>query len=277
MALLDACYLKLERSLEHLNALNQARDRAFKAETQIDFTVRGELNSQGNRLLIIVDEVQDLPTVEWGIVIGDAVHCLRSALDQMVYGLATDPTRFCAFPICDTAKEWAIEAPAMVYSVPEEVVALIDRMQPYHRGDAAGDHPLALLRKLSNLDKHRTIPTTALTPMTAEADITPKQGIEWHSDIRLKGGRPLEPDAVIAEIDIRRDDSGLEPQMNVVCGFGFDVAFGKAPTPSALRHKPVVITFNELLGSAVLSAIGHIAKIVEPDVARPDRLEYTVD
>jgi hypothetical protein len=270
VGLLDGCYLKIARSQEHLDDLNQSRQRLIEREGQLVFAFTGKANSQRTKYVFRVDEVlTDLPFLEWGVMVGDAAHCLRSALDQMVYTLAADPTQVCAFPILATAKEWAVEAPGMLWSVPDDVRALIETYQPYHGGDKAHSHPLALLRGLSNLDKHRGIPTTALSSIEATRQITKTFGIRSYKAINFKTGVALEPNAVVADVSFETDDSGEEPYMHMDGHFVFDVAFGRGPIPSSLYLKPIVQTFNEI-GGCVFTLMRTVSDIVEPDAARPD-------
>ena len=271
MALLDTCYLRLERSQEHLKALNDARTEVFaESDDRFNFTLIGKTNSQRTKLLFHVKDMAPLPSLRWGMYVGDAVHSLRSALDHLVYATANEPTRQCGFPICTTAKDWAIESPAILWSVPDEIRALIDAAQPYHRGDASHSHPLAVLNALWNLDKHKTIPVTALVPVLVEWGATQIVGISSHGDLRLHTRRALEPEAVIAEMPITTDDSGVEPQMDMNCHFSFEVAFGKmSGIPSSIQLSHVVKTFNESLGSYAFKVIRTASEIVEPGVERP--------
>jgi len=269
VAPLDGCYLKIERSLEHLHALNDARERFIKKEGQLAFRFSGKANSQRTKYVFRCEEVMnDLPLLEWGVFIGDAVHCLRSALDQMVYTLATDPTPVCACPLMTTPKDWAIEAPGMLWSVPDEIQAVIEAYQPYHAGDQAHSHPLALLKALSNLDKHRGIPITALSSTEATGSIDRTVGVKSYKKLSFKVGVPLEPDAVIADVTIEPDDSGEEPYMHMDAHFTFDVAFGRSPNPSALFLKPVVQAFNQM-GATALTFLGAISNVAEPGISRP--------
>ena len=242
MALLDGCYWKVARSLQHLDALNQSRQGFIEKEGQLTFSFSGKANSQRTQYLFRVGEVMnDLPLMDWGIILGDAIHCLRSTLDQMVYAVATDPTRDCGFPIYSGTehsgrKKWAIESPGLLVHIPEDVQAVIEAHQPYHRGDSAHSHPLAFLRELSNLDKHRTIPTTTLSSVGATGQIIPDSvvGVERFWGLTFKNGVALETEAVIATVSIEPDDSGAEPYMHMDSHFEFDVAFGKGPIPASL-------------------------------------------
>jgi hypothetical protein len=269
---LDGCYLKLSRSQEHLDRLNQARERVFKENGGFNFTMLGTLDAKRSKYVFSVDEVDDLPVLEWGIIVGDVVHCLRSALDQLVYGAATDPTSQCAFPIFNTVKEWEIRSPGVLWSVPESLRALIYAAQPLHLGDEAHSHGLAMLSQLSNLDKHRTIPTTAFIPVSAEAEITKTVGIKNYKKLRLRSGKPLERGAEIAELVFESDDSGAQPKVEMNSHFLFEVAFGRSAVPSALYMKPIVQAFNESLGSWAFGVIRKASEILEPGVERLENL-----
>jgi hypothetical protein len=263
---------QLARSQEHLNGLNQARDRIFEGDRGLNFTLLGTLDPKRSKYVFTVDKVKELPILDWGIIVGDAIHSLRSALDQLVYGAATDPTSMCAFPIYDSPKDWEIESPGILWSVPKELRALIYAAQPFHLGDRAHSHALAMLRKLSNLDKHRTIPTTALIPVSAEAQVTKTVGIKSYKKLRLRSGKPLERGAEIAELRFEPDDSGAQPQVEMNGHFLFEVAFGRGPVPSALYMKPIVQAFNDSMGMYAFSVIRKASEILEPGVERPDGL-----
>src|SRR4051794_31335886 len=103
---MDSCSLKVARAVEHLNALNAAADGFFKDKTETFVRLRGEPNSQRTKYVFRIEAVEDFPRIEWGIMIGDAVHCLRSALDQLVYGLASETSLRTQFPVCRTRREW---------------------------------------------------------------------------------------------------------------------------------------------------------------------------
>lgn len=237
-----------------MRRLNEERDRLLKANLHVA-RLAGETNSQRTKYLFRVEAVIEWPELEWGIIVGDAVHCLRSALDQFVYGVAKAPDTATAFPICRTEKEWVTKAPAMLWSVHRGVIALIDQVQPYHDGDAAAEHPLALLAALSNLDKHRTIPTVALVADDTKATVTSVSGIARWGAVRFHKRRIYEPGAVVAECEIVPDDSGLEPYMDVDATADFDVGFGKIPSAPSLVGKPVVATFNDVLGGYVVQEV----------------------
>jgi hypothetical protein len=254
-----AVFKKIDRAIQHLNHLNATVEEFFHAQDFYGlFRVHGETNSQRTKLLLRAELLQELPFVEWGIIVGDAVHCLRSALDQLAWTLSLDPDKNTAFPICRTRKEWYTQAPAALWGIPEPLVAAIKRSQPYHRGDAAHTHPLAILGTLSNTDKHKFIPVTALVPDLMEWGITSTQGIAKTGTLKLKTGNPLETGAVLAELPIEVDGSGLDPQVQMDGEVTFRIAFGRGPgVPSALQGKPLIPAMGDL-GEAVNEVLRNI-------------------
>jgi len=249
-----ACHAKIAASEQHLNRLYEATEGFFKDKVEVA-PIAGKANSQRTKYFFRVDSVIGFPALEWGIILGDAVHCLRSALDQLVYGFARDPWHNTQFPIFSDGRDWTIKAPAMYWSIPPPLLTIIDKAQPYHLGDTASDHPLALLRKLSNLDKHRAIPAIALVPYYSQISVRSTRGIKRWSRFKAYSGRPFEKGTVIAECKIVADDSGLEPEMDVDVKNTFDVGFGKISENSVLNYAPVIPTIQETIGLFVVNEV----------------------
>jgi hypothetical protein len=217
-----------------------------------------EGNSQGTKILVKIDQPIDFPAVEWGIIIGDAVHCLRSALDQLVSSLWTDPTNArTRFPICRTEREWIVDAPAMYWSVPPAYVAVLNRAQPYHRGNKASEHPLAILNALWNLDKHEAIPAIALSTRDVRIEPVGAEGFPgWERlKFRTHPGRALKQGAVLAEASYR--DVEIEPNAKVYVNghFSVGIAFGQIAQASIISGKPVGNTFHDLLVPEVYKVV----------------------
>jgi hypothetical protein len=261
-------FAKINRSVEHLDALNEACKRFFEEQGEGLYRINGKPNTQRTKYLLRFEVLQPVPVVEWGVIAGDAVHCLRTALDQLTYELSLDPDNECGFPICRTRKDWETKSPAMLWGVPQDLIAVFDKSQPYHRGDDAHAHPLAILNTLSNTDKHRTIPIVALVPDEAEFEVVATQGIASHGKISVQSGRLLENDAVVAEIRFKPDNSGLQPQMHMNGNLGFRIAFGKGPgVPGAIARKPLMPTFGKM-GEAVKQVITDLHEVIKGVLAR---------
>ncbi len=152
---------RLDRALYHLDSL-KAEVRAWADErpyrTWTDFDV--------NPLYKLVwVEVLDPPPIELSLIIGDCIHNLRAALDNLVYELAlahhggrvpSNIERKSAFPIFTDSAEFVRKRKNMIGGIAPAAQAIIEGLQPYNRGDQRfWRSPLWQINQLSNEDKHR--------------------------------------------------------------------------------------------------------------------------
>src|SRR5438128_2342233 len=82
--LLAGAWTKLARAEYHLNALTKEM-RVFLDSDPYEFERR--LDYENSRYLFYVKRVET-PKLQWGAVIGDFIHNLRSALDHLTWQLA---------------------------------------------------------------------------------------------------------------------------------------------------------------------------------------------
>lgn len=105
--------------------------------------------------------------VEWPLVLGDAIHSIRGALDQAAWAMVvlenngppTDPReqREIRFPLCQSDRD--LEGTTTYGHLGPYSRAIVRDAQPYPGGDF---HPLRILSKLSNEDKHRLMLSNAV-------------------------------------------------------------------------------------------------------------------
>lgn len=101
------------------------------------------------------------------LMIGDCLQNLRSALDYLVWELClaanAEPGKDNAFPVCKSAEAFKDSLKRKrLKGVPQDAIAAIERLQPYHSGAACELHRLAVLDDLTNINKHRRILLTRL-------------------------------------------------------------------------------------------------------------------
>jgi hypothetical protein len=103
-----------------------------------------------------------------GAIIGDCIHNLRSSLDTLMWQLVLlrggKPSRRTQFPIFERRAAYRARAPAMISGVSRSDRGTLERLQPFYRSRGRlppGGHPLAILARLSNTDKHRVIHAAA--------------------------------------------------------------------------------------------------------------------
>lgn len=174
---------KLHRAQEHLDVL-EADIAVF--ERREPYELAGDLKSEPGFFLLRLKLLED-PRQRWGAIIGDIAHNYRSALDhlawQLVKGNGGNAGWETKFPIYSSEADylvWREPRPASdprgkrsdpLAGIPEVIIAAIEDMQPYKRGDEADEHPLALLSRISNRDKHR-LPVILFAGVDPEGPLT---------------------------------------------------------------------------------------------------------
>jgi hypothetical protein len=120
-----------------------------------------------------IHKVAPIP-VHLSILIGDCVFNLRSGLDHLALALADKFTpnmsneriRDSEFPIFDNPRTYAKQWPKKIGCVAPAARAVIELLQPYHRGKDYFEHPLWQVHTLNILDKHRRLTVCASAPRT---------------------------------------------------------------------------------------------------------------
>ena len=117
-----------------------------------------------------VGDVPEIPP-DLGLLVGDCVHNFRASLDNLVYTIAeeSNPGRFSSeerrassFPITEARADFReARRRGALARLPPRAQARIQRMQPFRGRGRPELHPLAVLRRLSDMDKHRTVPVIA--------------------------------------------------------------------------------------------------------------------
>jgi hypothetical protein len=141
------------------------------------------------------------PTEEWGLIVGECVHNLRSALDNLAYALARlredpppQPSKIAFHIVRDRTKFRSYSRG--LDQLPTEAAALVEKIQPFQRDGSAANglpdnDPLILLQQLNNSDKHR-VPSVVLI---APTEITHSPAVEFYSEADAAANVP--PDATI--------------------------------------------------------------------------------
>jgi hypothetical protein len=112
-------------------------------------------------------QIREPPPLRWGVMLGDCVHNLRSALDHLVCQLTLlnggtmDDCAQTQFPIASKSEaQFEGMANHRIPGLSPRHREFVKWAQPYRAGDDAWKHPLAILADLSNADKHRLINPT---------------------------------------------------------------------------------------------------------------------
>jgi hypothetical protein len=161
-------WLKLDHGKEQFGQLDvEVKLWITEHQGRLPWTAQPTYDTQLQCIRFFVDTVEPMPA-RWGLLLGDALHNVRCALDHMAWHLVaiggSPPTKIedqrrVGFPIYDTASGFAKSVRPRIPGVSPAQQAIIERHQPHHRGKGVGTHPLALLQDLNNTDKHRELRT----------------------------------------------------------------------------------------------------------------------
>lgn len=179
----------------------------------------------------------EVPEEEFALIFGDVLGNLRASLDSLVWQLVIangeEPGLRNQFPVAKTEKEWvrAMER-GWLCGVADKWVQEIKSLQPYHRTDRPEIHPLAIIDFVNNLNKHRFLPITVLTPHIWKP-VLDVRDLKAGEQIQFDGSgldRPVEDGAPLVRW---RAESGVEvkvlenPQPSVRISFrdGLDHAW----------------------------------------------------
>lgn len=164
---LFSAHAKIRRAREHMSALECLADRFMKSNP---YQLGRRLEAQG-RVHEYFFSKYTTPPDTFGLVVGDAIHNLRSALDHVAFALAqhgaeavgATMTREQAmriqFPICDDPDDFKIQIRRKrLRYVKSSYKTLIERYQPYNLNRQHPERTVPkVLADLNNRDKHRLI------------------------------------------------------------------------------------------------------------------------
>ncbi len=170
------------------------------------------------------------PPLAIGVTFGDVLHCLDSALDHTAWAfartVADPPHKRTEWPSFGSAEYFNERRKDALRDIPPEILAVMADVQGNSDHDIGSDigRQIALMRSLSNMDKHQVIPVVSFfVGPQAVAFHDSAAPVEWLTDgDRLTGYRIRRDVADVlrvqemwhATVTIERDDlpwrSGLE-------------------------------------------------------------------
>ncbi len=220
---------KVNRAAEHLDALG-AELRAFSDRDPHGISADADLD-KGRQVLRFREREE--PPIKLGLMFGDFIHNLRSALDNLICQLAylngADSCDTTQFPICGKPELFAGQVKrGRLAGLCDEHIADIDKLQPYDGRYEPVHRALVFVRDFDNIDKHQAVHAVATA-----LDPRPEAMGAWRAlpegDIVLEiepvtVGKPLYDGAIIARVSLVRgrlkSDMGMEIEFPLRIGFG---------------------------------------------------------
>ena len=151
----------MDKAKEHLDTLH-AEAGIFFESTKRHFI----LKTDGHAAWIVLYIEDSIPPIRFGVLLGECVFNMRSALDNLVCGLIRTkdshaPCKGTQFPITSNADQWEKHWQKYLKRVEPAAQKLIKNLQPCFRMSAVPDNdPLSMLNVLCNSDKHRAVTLT---------------------------------------------------------------------------------------------------------------------
>ncbi|MGZ4386420.1 MAG: hypothetical protein ACXVZO_05790 [Gaiellaceae bacterium] len=219
----DSAWLKWGWASAHAEVLKaEIRERALEFERQGGVKAAPRYDPKHHCVIIIARKIPDLP-ISASLILGDVIAAYRSSIDHLAWalvrrGITPNLTerqeRGVCFPIKDTRIRFNNCLKANLPGARRADIAKVRRYQPYKAGKRyLSLHPLWILAKLSNLDKHRTLQPLFGVPVSVRFQVA-----EAHDCLPRRfasPGRPktLEIDGEITRIYVRR--TGPDPYVEL--------------------------------------------------------------
>jgi hypothetical protein len=151
---------KLGRADEHAQTIKSHLKRWRDSNP---YLITREHNAEFTRYSLVAHIAAQPPLVQWSLIVGDAIHNLRSALDHLVYALAIFESHqnpppchsSLQFTICVSDDEFI--KTKRLGRLSDPVRAAIKGFQPYIRKHPDLPPLLSILNKFENADKHKLL------------------------------------------------------------------------------------------------------------------------
>lgn len=166
---LDSVIAKLARAEEHIASV-EAELRIVFNPKPYGISKEADPNHAEWRMRAHLRAPLDLTRVS--LAFGDAVNCMRCALDHLAHEVARREAGRLGIPTPDATNFPILDDPKKIASKTEklygrQMVAAFDLVQPYRRADANIGSVLRILQNLNNDDKHRLIQPVVSAAMNA--------------------------------------------------------------------------------------------------------------
>ncbi|PYU30723.1 MAG: hypothetical protein DMG31_13430 [Acidobacteria bacterium] len=253
----DRLTSKVERAEHHITYLcvewDKFRVQAYKVSSNDDFNT-------GERIYRL-EQAWPIPDM-FPAIVGDAVHCLRSALDHLIYRMAevycqkppliaglyfpTGNNRDEFIKCLEAAAEHKSKKSGVVKRLGPEAIKALKAIEAYDGGKGA---ILRHIHCLDLFDKHRTLLTAALSNplVTMDRDSIARYKAAVGITDRLTPDQeasvfktescapfPLKQGDILHRVPIAKANENMKPE--------FQIAFGE---PQVVKGKPIAPTLHQ--------------------------------
>ncbi|HSH59977.1 MAG TPA: hypothetical protein VK988_10115 [Acidimicrobiales bacterium] len=257
--------IKLDRAEVHLKAIH-ADINQFINKVNSSKTTHGGIDPFNQDWQVI--RWKKVPTIDArvGAVLGDFVHNVRSALDQLMWSLVLanggKPGKHTQWPVSETEGKWRDDiverqiekrGPSPTTGLSDDALNFVLDFQPFRRGTF-----LLELHRLSNEDKHRTLHAgvPVLTQGPFGLRLTPPGYLAFTKMHKPRQPMPVEYGTPFVRVKVRRLSWPPPEGVNVQVAFdgaGVDVGFYAGPRFIAAMSQlePMLKVARKIRGTAL--------------------------
>ena len=249
---------KLQRAHQHFDELRSAVDHFMQTDF---YTLVAPKQDRKGRLPIAVELIEPIPYLDWGVIVGDFVHNLRSALDQLIFQLSL-PATFpdlpsgTSFPIFNSGVRFGERQRNGQFTrrsgryatrlLPPKVSATVESLQPYHRRNNPDSRYLWMLHQLSNVDKHRIVAVSTASIASVVVRVSTSGETSVRRIATPQWPVRFEDRAVIARIEMGYSEVGATMNVDPTTRIGFSVDFAKRGEAEPVRGLPLLSTLGNI-------------------------------
>jgi hypothetical protein len=248
VASLDNPRAKLRRAEAHLEALNEVA-RAYGEREPCRIVEEPDPDCHGLRYRLV--EIREEPPEGLGVIFGDLLYNLRSALDNLAWQLVLlgggMPGRHTGFPILDHPDKWRTGGKGSLKGVRPEHRKAIKALQPYCGWDNQAAIALWTVNHYGNIDKHQAIHPILFglqsePPPVFRVGVDPpevREQVAVDPDFPM-AGKPLYIGATVLRLTIFAPP---QTHVNVQAEVSIEIAFG-----DGFRLKAIPTLYREIVG-----------------------------
>ena len=266
---LEGIERKIARADEHLRTLNDEMSAWIEDGPNRGwaFDPKSEVHDDGRKHFYRIKFTRPIP-IDWAVILGEAVHDLRSALDQAVYWLTVDWKREAlkgsSFPVYTRKtpfREWSKKKGAWsstsgmhkIRGIGPGPQAFIEALQPYPQRYR---RPYCLgiwtLQNLWNQDKHRLVHLWGVRISGDELEM--RENVSADCVVLSRDRRVLRDGAVFLRIACDPPHAHVEVRGQV--SIGLSVRLGKGAGAHDIQLRDIYTTAIDVIRK-LTNAIGH--------------------
>lgn len=201
-------------------------------------------------------KAHDPPDPSWPLLVGDALHNMRTALDYLAWecvrAAGNEPDRHTSFPIALTEADWdqylAGKFPPTA-GMSDAVLELVHSAQPFVRQEffeTLADMDLSVLKAMDDTDKHRTLHVVVVWT-TGQQRFRVVKGTLEPGQLNVGWGEPAEMEladgAEIFRFQVLAVEGRPDPVLDMEPTIPVTVAFGaQGIRPVRLRRLRQILT-----------------------------------